>query len=353
MKNVNVRDNRIIFDWLAFTIHNLDVNEVIMMLGLNDCLGNFQEMKGHDGYKDRLFFNGISIYYNGHENQGIHICFSGQGCRTFESYSEYGDFKSLLSAAISLPKGKISRIDIAYDDFKGLLNLDTIAECVRFGNWTSSSGARWWDVNYSSVGTSAYIGSPQSRIRVRFYDKAAEQKVDYFWSRCELQLRDEQATEFIKQYVYNNMSINELYFGVLNNFVRFIDKSTSSNVSRCKMYEWWEDFIETKNKVKLWTPGITYNIAKLKQNVEERWGNAIQTYLSLFGFNMLQHNLDEIKPVSDLPVQYKKIILDYAHDFRANSRMQEINIDNQTIEIVNDLPKKLERVLYELEDLQQ
>ena len=102
MENVNVRDNRIIFDWLAFTIHNLDVNEVILMLGLNDCLGNFQEMKGHDGYKDRLFFNGISIYFNGHENQGIHICFSGQGCRAFESYSEYADFNMLLSAVLFL-----------------------------------------------------------------------------------------------------------------------------------------------------------------------------------------------------------------------------------------------------------
>ena len=67
---------------------------------------------------------------------------------------------------------------------------------------------------------------------------------------------------------------------------------------------------------------------------------------------MLQHNLDEIKPVSDLPVQYKKIILDYVHDFRANSRMQEINFDNKTVEIVNDLPNKLERVLNELEEVQ-
>lgn len=353
MTNSDVRDNRIIIDWLAFTVHNLKVNEVITMLGLNDCLGNFQEMKGHDGYKDRLFFNGISVFYNGHEKHGIHVSFSGQGCRAFESYSEYGDFIMLLSAVLSLPKSKLTRLDVAYDDFKGLLDLNIISYCIKNGQWTSSAGVRWWEVVYSSVGLSSYIGSPQSRIRIRFYDKAAEQKVDYFWSRCEIQLRDEQATEFSKKLIFDNFTINSLYFGVLNNYIRFVDKNSNSNITRCKNFVWWDEFLETKEAVKLWTPGITYNIARLRQNVEERWGNAIQTYLSLFGYTLLQKNLDEIKPVSDLPVQYKKIILDYAHNFRENSRMQEITIDNHTIELVNDLPKKLERVLDELEEVKQ
>lgn len=353
MTNSDVRDNRIIIDWLAFTVHNLQVNEVITMLGLNDCLGNFQEMKGHDGYKDRLFFNGISVFYNGHEKQGIHVSFSGQGCRAFESYSEYGDFIMLLSAVLSLPKSKLTRLDVAYDDFKGLLDLNIISYCIKNGQWISSAGVRWWEVVYSSVGLSSYIGSPQSRIRIRFYDKAAEQKVNYFWSRCEIQLRDEQATEFSKKLIFDNFTINSLYFGVLNNYIRFVDKNSNSNITRCENFIWWDEFLETKESVKLWTPGISYNIARLRQNVEERWGNAIQTYLSLFGYTLLQKNLDEIKPVSDLPVQYKKIILDYAHNFRENSRMEEITIDNHTIELVNDLPKKLERVLDELEEVKQ
>lgn len=346
----DVRINRIIIDWCAFTVHQLTVDEVFILLGLENSLGSFQNMNGHDGYKDRLFFNGISVFFNGHDNQGIHVSMSGQGCRAFETYSDYGDFHDLLSSVLSLEKSKISRLDVAYDDFNGCLPINTIADCVRFGNWTSPAGCRWWEVNLSSVGTSVYLGSPQSRLRIRFYDKAAEQKVEYMWNRCEIQLRDEQATQFTKEFIINS-DISRLYFGVINNYVRFIDRSTDSNVSRCKMYEWWQEFLQTTDKVKLWSPGVTYNIGRLKQNVEERWGNAIQTYISLFGVFSLQQSLNTLKPVSDLPVQYKKMLIEYIDNFRSNERIQEVNLGDFVIEEVKDLPKKFENVMSELEGL--
>lgn len=339
--------NRIIIDWFAFTVHQLTVDEVFIMLGLQDSLGSFQEMNGHDGYKDRLFFNGISVYFNGHQNQGIHVNMSGQGCRAFETYSDYRDFHDLMQAVLSLDKSKISRLDVAYDDFNNFLPIDEIASCVRSGDWTSSAGARWWEVNYSSVGCSVYIGSPQSRIRIRFYDKAAEQKVEYNWNRCEIQLRDEQATEFTKKLI--NQSISSLYFGVINNYIRFIDRKSNINISRCKVFDWWQSFLETNDKVKLWSPGIIYNVARLKQNVEERWGNAIQTYISLFGVFSLQKALNDLKPVSELPEQYKKILIEYIDDFKSNQRIKEVNLGDCVIEEVIDIPKKLENVLNELD----
>lgn len=343
------RENKILIDWFAFTLHGLTLDEVVRILGLYDCIGSFQEKNGHDGYKDSLLFSGITIFFNGHQGQGIHVRMSGQGCRAFETYSDYHNFDDFIPIILRYPKSKITRLDVACDVFDGVLPINEILQCLINKDWTSSAGARFWESVFSSAGLSGYIGSPQSRVRVRFYDKAAEQNVNYYWVRCELQLRDEQAFSFLERLYCSDETITDVYFGVLNNYVRFISRD-HVNVSRSEVKPWWNDFIQHNKKIKLWSPGIEYNIGRLKQNVEERWGSAIQTYLTVFGYISLKESLDKIKPIKELPEQYKRIILDYAADFHRNSQTQEITYsDGTVIELINDLPTKLEKAINELE----
>lgn len=338
------RDNKILFDWFAFTVHDLSLDEVFNLLGFSNLISDFITMSGSNGYKDRYYFDSISIHYNGHPGQGIHVNMSGQGCRAFETYSDYGDWIELFYR-ISQLKYKICRLDVAYDDFKSLLPINDIAEALKLNDWTSPASVRWYEAVWSYSGISAYVGSPGSRLRIRFYDKAAEQKVDYQWVRCEIQLRDEQATDFLAHYIKKPDDLSYIYFAVLNRYVRFIDRN-KSNVSRSKVKQWWSDFIETEDTIKLWSPGVTYNIGRLKDNVISRWGNAIQSYISVFGIADLMQQLDEVRPLHKLPVHYKTIVKDYAEAYSAAHSLKETTLpDGTVIEEVRELPKRLSNAL--------
>ncbi len=342
-------ENKIIFDWLAFTVHEMSVDEVITMLGFNEILGDFTAIKGNNGYQDGLYFESISIYYNGKSNQGVHVNFSGKGCRAFESYSAYGDFDQLIPALLSLKRTKITRLDVAYDDFCNFLPINDIVDSVKCGEWTSPASVRWWEAVYSSVGTSCYIGSPGSRIRFRFYDKAAEQKKDYQWTRLEIQMRDEQATAFLHSlYDNNDITISDIFFGVVNNYIRFIYRD-STRTNTCTTKEWWLDFLEHGTKVKLWSPGIEYNIGRLKYNVENRWGSAIQTYLSCFGPLELQAQLNQNKPITELPVNYRKMLFQYAKDWQDTHALRERKLaSGEEYYEVFEIPKSLEDAVLKL-----
>ena len=84
MDRENVAENIVIFDWLSFTSKMHTPQELIVALGLNGI--EWQKTKGANGYRDRFFSNHISIHYNGHNDMGVWVEMSGQGCRAFETF---------------------------------------------------------------------------------------------------------------------------------------------------------------------------------------------------------------------------------------------------------------------------
>ena len=216
------RENKIIVDWLAFTVFSISLDDVVSLLGFSNIIGDFESCNGSNGYQDRYYYDGVSIHFNGRQDMGIHINMSGQGCRVFETYSDYGDFVELFNRISELEKYNISRLDIAYDDFINTLPIDDIVSSVHRQEWLSPSNIKWWEAVYSAAGTSAYIGSPRSNIRIRFYDKGAEKKVDYQWTRCEIQMRDIAAVLFVYRWIVEKHDINILFFEVLNKYIKFI-----------------------------------------------------------------------------------------------------------------------------------
>lgn len=346
------RENKIIIDWLAFTVHDLSLDDVISLLGLNSILGEFEDGKGSNGYSDRLYFNSISIHYNGRADMGIHINMSGQGCRAFESYSEYGEFDELLLRIFNLERFNITRLDVAYDDFINCLPIDDIVSSVHKQEWLSPSNMKWWEAVYSADGISAYIGSPRSNIRFRFYDKAAEKKKEYQWTRLEIQMRDIVAVMFASSWITGEADLNYLFFGVLNKYVKFINLDNVRK-TRCSVKDWWSDFLQTEDKVTLHKPGISYNLMNMKNMTINKAGNSIQAYLSIYGISSLLQELDQERPLKDLPKKYKNLIRNYIKDFTDShlSRSWIEHIDDETsIEVIEDMPIKFERLLDELEE---
>ena len=53
--------NKICYDFLTFTSKIHSTTSIIQLLGLEDV--TFETLKGFYGYRDRLYFDGISIHY--------------------------------------------------------------------------------------------------------------------------------------------------------------------------------------------------------------------------------------------------------------------------------------------------
>lgn len=283
-------ENMILFDWLSFTSKVHSPQNIIDMLGLASV--SWQTLKGAQGYQERLYYDKISIHFNGREDMGVWCEMSGQGCRAFETHG-HGDYYYLFNEILSHGKEmNITRLDIAYDDHKGILDINTL--CLDTYNQNFVSRFNDWEVIYSSKGNSILHGSKSSEIIVRIYDKAKERKMDddVHWIRVELQLRRDRALSFINQFVMDQVGdevnfdlIGKAFSGVLNNYLRYVEPNFSDcNKKRWELRDYWEQLLTSSCVVKLFQkPGTDYNLEHLERFVFKQAGNAIATYLEIMG----------------------------------------------------------------------
>lgn len=312
--------NKIIFDYLTFTIHDDEMSpeDIINWLGLDDL--NFQKIKGFYGYLDRYFYDGIHIHFNGRYDMGICVELSGQGCRNFETYGT-GDFYDIFEYITTNKNVNVTRLDVAYDDFEKLLDLELLLEEVRNGNYVTKFRTVKTEISYENKqenGTTLYFGSNQSQIRFRIYDKKAERKREDIphWVRFEQQLRDDRAACFIAL-LYSNRDVNELFFEVLNNYLRFVKPSeTDTNLSRSETAEHWLLFLESKDKVVLTLPGSDYNVSNLVNYVCQNL-SGVAAFVDLFGYDTLSFLLQS-KYYAGLSEKHKGVLKEFGVDEKAS-----------------------------------
>lgn len=298
--------NKILFDYFSFTIKDCEPETVISLLGFDGV--EFLSTYGLHGYRSRYLYDGVSIHYNSGRGD-VWVEMTGQGCRDFESYGT-GDWFELCYSVLSDQNANMTRVDVAYDDFNGLLDLQAIRECVKSAAWVSRARTIHDFADYKHYGlsgSSIMCGERGSNITCRIYDKAAERnrsdEIDH-WVRCELQIRHNHANNFLYYLLCDDCNeiygvnldvdnrLDALYFAVLNHFLRFIDKSANndSNLWRKPCAEHWQRFIESYcgKGISLYSaPGVDYNVLRLKYCCEEQYGGMIFTYLELFGSDAL------------------------------------------------------------------
>jgi len=111
----------------------------------------------------------------------------------------------LLSWAFDHAK-HVTRLDLAVDDKEGTLDIDRIYKMsgTRYDRkGQENPNCKWWG-SFKTVtrtqgdnGTTIYFGSEASKVRIRIYDKAAEQGIEGHWIRTEVVLRDEKSRDAI------------------------------------------------------------------------------------------------------------------------------------------------------------
>lgn len=145
-------------------------------------------------------------------------------------------------------------------------------------------------LSYNAI--SIYHGSQTSDVLIRIYDKAAQLGLESHWVRSELQLKDNNAKQFISRFV-SGLDLGYLYRGVLLNYIRYIIPSKDTNKSRHELTDYWNNFIADCSSIRIYSnPGVVYNLSNLTDFVFNQAGNAISTYIRCFGYDEFKRYLN-------------------------------------------------------------
>lgn len=325
-------ENVFLIDWLTVVSHIDTVDSLKAKLGLSGADIPWEdEVKFMNGYPLQTKFYGITISYGADREEyykdsskaradmGICLNLSGQGCRAFEEYG-HGDWMKVFEYIFLSDKYNITRLDLAFDDHSGILDIYRIKNDTEDQNYISKS--RWWMNQYGSEGCSIYIGSPQSDIRIRIYDKAAERGFDddRHWIRVELQLRRERAYVAAAE-LFKQQHIGRVAAGILRNYLTYRVPCGDSNKSRWEICYYWQQLLFSMEKISLWiSPGEPYNFTKTESWLQDSVGAAIYTYIQLHGgVSRVVHGYATGK--RELPKKYQLAIQE--HQLEVKKRQEE------------------------------
>lgn len=272
----------LLIDYLTFSVKNISLKHAIRLFGLQ----NVQFVEGSSkfrGYRYGLYSKGIQLFYGG-DNGGVCISFSGTGCRALESYNPgLNWYRYIMLLYRHYPRCHISRLDVACDEREGILNYNKLKKDSLSRHYVSR-----FDVPLVSDGAEQSIiwGSPTSRIRVRIYNKALERGLssDQHWMRCEMQLRDEAALSFIREW-HLSSDLGKTYCGILVNQIRYTSKeNTGDHTTRLKTARYWSKFTQGAERLKMAYPkGLSYNLEKVEQYIFGQAGISIALWLEANG----------------------------------------------------------------------
>lgn len=238
---------------------------------------------GFYGYNQSYVLGNIFVYYTDVDdgtNKGVLLELKGKGCRQYESYlsAQGRTWYDFMRCCYNVD-ARFKRVDLAINDHKGILDVSELIEkcrneeCVSFfrtfRDHNSGKLIRSHEQNKEEMGKTLYIGSMRSEIYFCIYEKDYEQFIKARVSmedapiknRFELRLSDDRA----KNAVYDLLCFEDperTVFGIINYYVRFIDRVAGKEHSKCPVNKKWERFVggEDRGKLKLTMAPEPYTI---------------------------------------------------------------------------------------------
>jgi len=283
-------ENRTLIDWVAVTLKTNFPEEVITIIGLEPT--NFIELpRGRYGYRKSLCFGNISILFDGQENMGCHLVMSGEGCRIFEGHFDESPWLDLFTNLLEL-KANFTRLDIATDNIDGqlcfiklkqaIINREIRTRFKKAGEQKEYDLTR--DTETANEGHTIRFGSRQSLVFIRFYDKAAQLSLHDLWNRAEIELKKERAQKAVEHLVAG-LPIGRLFSSIVNTYLTIISVD-DTNISRCPLQPWWEQWLTTTEKIRLTT-------AKALKSIDEIMAHLLKQ--SAPSLAMIEQHLGQTK----------------------------------------------------------
>lgn len=341
------KNNVFLVDWLTVVFHGQTVFGIQSLLGLT---GSIPWQERHNfvyGYPVTTFWNNICIRWGADREEfysddlekkasekvrsdmGICLEMSGTGCRAFESHGA-GDWIKLLGDILQGCYGRVSitRLDLAYDDHTGLLDIYQIERDARDRNLVCKARmvrTTWsddWDEDIQ--GLTVEIGSRKSDVLIRIYDKAAERGFDHsrHWIRVELQLRKDRALAAAMQ-VLEFGHVGRVASGILRNYCTFRSPTSDSNRCRWPLAPYWDRLLLDMEAIRIvLTPGEEYNFSKTEEHMKIQYGQAFIAYYRMHG-EVSSFLYDCLKRFPTLKPKYQSAILDYQN--LVNARKERVD----------------------------
>ncbi|WP_078124771.1 replication initiation factor domain-containing protein [Leptospira alexanderi] len=343
-------------DWLSFSIEYSDES----WKWLKSIFGELHvEEKGTTtGHTHQFRTTGdvFGAFSPKRRTQKIYVSLSSKALFNFRSSPL--SLTQLIDGAIEL-KGKFTRIDLALDDYEGLLNLPFIYEklkrkevATRFRGFTKfespfdliEKGSLFRDHKIGKHGYTIYIGSfRKSNCFVRIYDKKLQVGPECawpIWNRLEFQLNHDAAD----QYCNPTWNVDPETGEILNSNEKFSDprrakfedrsfpktayyylKFLESSFKQCvndlghyyleeihKQYwnpcEWWTKFLNTAEGESIGLPKNETGLEEIDNWLRTQTSGAIFLLTEVYGEEYLQEILEEGKEKFDNNKKYQNLL---------------------------------------------
>lgn len=288
-------------DWLSFSVKCYDeepkntLNENLLELLGYDFANEFtNDISGKNFYNQGATLgNYVNVFWNDYTDEKnpvrrnssatMNVVFTGQGSTDLALRNDNDWIKIFTILTTYEPKNKpkaedkpsinITRIDIALDDYDGLVNFDDIEKKLKKGHYRSSKRSyniiKTSDQNGQKLGESIYLGSARTasgsgsrgNVYARFYDKKAqyESKNELFttevrdhWAKTGKEVWQRYEISFSKGYtnsivedILKGESIDKIFKTSLRNLLEILTpRGTDTNKNRWYKTKWWEDFLK-------------------------------------------------------------------------------------------------------------
>jgi len=265
------------------------------MLGIEKSLEKgIGESSGvyNNNYMQSYRQGGIIIAWDGQAGFDGYIYMSGQGCRFYESLYKkchdvdliWYDFIDLLYRFEQVDEIHMTRIDIACDDFTDRLRIGRLQRYVKENKYRSRIK---FFLGKVFANDELQIGSPKSKHFLRIYNKKLER--GYMpedldgnpWYRCEFQLRDDSASQFIAAWV-SSEDLSSVFLGYLKGQIEFLKKSNTKdgNQSDIPLAPFWRQFLGDVDKLTFTASvGLDYNLSRVERYAIHTAGSSVKTLI--------------------------------------------------------------------------
>lgn len=276
--------------------------------------GNWEALDyGGSGYdcSAKVCDTGRVFWNSERKDMGVHVKLPASALKALPR-----DAVTVLCDLVAM-QGKASRLDVAADDFEGLLDMNVMREKILRGEFVCRArNGREERSTFGQPGHTLYFGSGRSDTLLRIYDKKAEQArqgVDVSfcksWVRAELELKNDRA-DGAAQYISKHRGDWHIEAaGWLLNFLDFKDPGTDSNVSRWNTSPWWSLFVEHAKKARIVSAQEERTVEDVKAWVEKQVTPSLFVLEATVGhdevFQMVAEGSGRLKD------RHKKMIDDY------------------------------------------
>lgn len=228
-------------------------SEGAVLNNLAPYVESWVHQRGQHGYTDCWAAEGFRVYYGGHASGTVYVQVSGEGCRIIEGSAYFKSWSDVLT--VWKKDGyKSTRIDLAFDDREGVLNVSRIVQKAIAGEFTSRYAKvkplQEWSGG-ELVQDGVRFGGVNGGSALIIYDKRLERLARGYddpgtWARCELRFYDDQA-EQVADRIREAGSLEGLE-GYLAGAITFREVSADTNKSRWSVSDFWIIFLADAEK---------------------------------------------------------------------------------------------------------